>query len=202
VQPGITGAMVNAFLKKYQRKIGPDPSSINAAMMGGILSNNASGMCCGVKLNSYHTTKYIRFILPDGKKFSTEIKEDYARFEKECIELYQGLIEIREQIKSNATLYHKIRKKYQTKTTIGYSINAFIDYEHPLDILAHLLIGAEGTLAFISEAVLQTVPDYRYKSTGPVIFSKHLCCMPGYRSPYKCRRRNGRADGQGITACC
>ena len=72
VQPGITGAMVNVFLKKYQRKIGPDPSSISAAMMGGILSNNSSGMCCGVKLNSYHTTKYIRFIIPNGNTFSTE----------------------------------------------------------------------------------------------------------------------------------
>ena len=72
VQPGITGAMVNAYLKKHGRKIGPDPSSISAAMMGGILSNNASGMCCGVSMNSYHTTKYIRFILPDGQIFNTE----------------------------------------------------------------------------------------------------------------------------------
>ena len=81
VQPGITGAMVNAYLKKWSRKIGPDPSSINAAMMGGILSNNSSGMCCGVVLNSYHTTRYIRFVLPNGKMFSTESKDDYLRFE-------------------------------------------------------------------------------------------------------------------------
>ena len=66
VQPGITGAMVNAFLKKHGRKIGPDLASVNAAMMGGILSNNASGMCCGVKLNSYQTTEFIRFVLPAG----------------------------------------------------------------------------------------------------------------------------------------
>jgi D-lactate dehydrogenase len=170
VQPGITGAMVNAYLKQYQRKIGPDPSSISAAMMGGILSNNASGMCCGVKLNSYHTTRYIRFVLPDGKTFSTENKEDYTKLEKECGELCQSLIGIQEQIKGDISLYNKIRKKYQTKTTIGYSLNAFVDYEHPLDILAHLLIGAEGTLAFISEAVLQTVPDYRYKSTALLYF--------------------------------
>lgn len=170
VQPGITGAMVNAYLKRYGRKIGPDPSSISAAMMGGILSNNSSGMCCGVKLNSYHTTKYIRFILPDGKMFSTEHKEDYARFEQECVELCQSLTAIREQIKEDSLLYNKIRKKYQTKTTVGYSLNAFVDYEHPLDILAHLLVGAEGTLAFISEAVLQTVPDYRYKLTALLYF--------------------------------
>src|SRR5690242_5630944 len=116
VQPGITGAMVNAYLKQFGRKIGPDPSSISAAMMGGILSNNASGMCCGVKLNSYHTTKYIRFVLPDGRAFSTEIKKDYARFEQECSHLYQRLTEIRKQIKEDISLYNKIRKKYQTKT--------------------------------------------------------------------------------------
>jgi hypothetical protein len=41
-------------------------------------------MCCGVKLNSYHTTKYIRFILPDGNIFSTENSDDYKRFEEKC----------------------------------------------------------------------------------------------------------------------
>ncbi|MCU7548845.1 FAD-binding oxidoreductase [Chitinophagaceae bacterium LB-8] len=172
VQPGITGAMVNAHLKKHSKKIGPDPSSISAAMMGGILSNNASGMCCGVKLNSYHTTQYIRFILPDGRVFSTEKQEDYIRFEKECSEIFQNLTAIRDQITSDQVLYNKIRNKYRTKTTVGYSLNAFIDHEHPLDILAHLLIGAEGTLAFISEAVLHTVPDYPYKSTALLYFAE------------------------------
>lgn len=170
VQPGITGAMVNAYLKKYRRKIGPDPSSISAAMMGGILSNNSSGMCCGVNLNSYHTVKYIRFILPDGKVFSTETTSDYERFERECNELYKSLSAIRDQIAFDKDLTEKIRKKYKTKTTVGYSLNAFIDYTHPLDIFAHLLVGAEGTLAFISEAVMHTVPDYPFKSTALLYF--------------------------------
>jgi D-lactate dehydrogenase len=169
-QPGITGAMVNAYLKPYHRKIGPDPSSISAAMMGGILSNNASGMCCGVKLNSYHTLKYIRFIIPDGKLYSTESPEDYERFEQHSPELFNVLTEIRKKVLTNTALYDKIRKKYQTKTTIGYSLNAFIDFNHPLDILAHILIGAEGTLAFIAESVLHTVPDYPYKSTALLYF--------------------------------
>ncbi len=170
VMPGITGAMVNVHLRKFRRKIGPDPSSINAAMMGGILSNNASGMCCGVNLNSYHTVKYIRFILPSGQTFSTENREDYDRFERECVLLFQSLITIRDQIMSDPVLLAKIRKKYKTKTTIGYSLNAFVDYVHPLDILAHLLIGAEGTIAFIAEAVLHTVPDYPHKSTALLYF--------------------------------
>jgi D-lactate dehydrogenase len=146
--------------------------------MGGILSNNASGMCCGVKLNSYHTTKYIRFILPDGKIFSTEKEGDYLRFKTECNEIYTALTDIRQQILSDQVLYNKIRIKYQTKTTVGYSLNAFIDFEHPLDILAHLLIGAEGTLAYISEAVLHTVPDYPFKSTALLYFpSIYAACQ-------------------------
>lgn len=170
VQPGIIGGMVNLHLKKFRKKIGPDPSSISAAMMGGILSNNASGMCCGVKLNSYHTVKYIRFILPDGKTYSTEVKSDYDRFQRESSDLFNTLEGLRNQIHASEPLFKKIRHKYRTKTTIGYSLNAFIDYEHPLDILAHLLIGAEGTLAFISEAVMNTVPDYPFKSTALLYF--------------------------------
>jgi D-lactate dehydrogenase len=171
VKPGAIGANVNTYLKKYQRKIGPDPASINAAMMGGIISNNASGMCCGVSKNSYHTTKYLRFILPNGKMFTTESPTDYERFKTECADLYDQLKHLRLQILSNPEVYDKIRKKYQTKNTIGYSVNAFIDYEEPMDILAHLLIGAEGTLGFIAEAVLETVNDYPEKLTAMLYFT-------------------------------
>src|ERR1700744_1911487 len=110
VQPGITGAMVNAYLKPYQAQIGPDPASINSAMMGGILSNNSSGMCCGVKLNSYHTIKYIRFVLPDGKTFTTENTEDHQRFEAECAGLCDVISQIKSPITPNTELFDKIRR--------------------------------------------------------------------------------------------
>ncbi|GAB3026618.1 FAD-binding and (Fe-S)-binding domain-containing protein [Niabella terrae] len=170
VQPGITGAMVNAHLRGHGCKIGPDPSSISAAMMGGILSNNASGMCCGVKLNSYHTVRHIRFILPDGHQYNTEHRADYDRFVRDNASLATELRQLREEIKNNPELSERIRYKYQTKNTVGYSLNALLDYEHPLDIFAHLLIGAEGTLAFIAEAVMQTVPDLPHKSTALLYF--------------------------------
>jgi D-lactate dehydrogenase len=170
VQPGVTGAMVNSYLSSFKTKIGPDPASINSAMIGGILSNNSSGMCCGVKLNSYHTVKHIRFILPDGKRFTTENKDDYDRFIAECPQLSEVLKQAKNTIIADSELHDKIRRKYRQKNTVGYSLNALIDFEHPLDILAHLLIGAEGTLAFISEAVLETIPDYKYKSTALLYF--------------------------------
>ena len=170
VEPGITGAMVNARLKSFGRKIGPDPSSISAAMMGGILSNNASGMCCGVKHNSYHTTRSLRFILPDGNTYSTENNGDYERFLRESSQLAGCLLSLKAQIEASPELCSKIRNKYRSKNTVGYSLNAFLDFEHPLDIFSRLLIGAEGTLAFIAEAVLETIPDHPHKATGLLFF--------------------------------
>jgi len=170
VHPGVTGAVVNSELKKYGKKIGPDPASINSAMMGGILSNNASGMCCGVRKNSYHTLKYIKFVLPNGKQYFTENQNDYARFEEENAALYKGILDLKDQITADPAIFELIRNKYKTKNTVGYSVNAFIDYEHPLDILAHVLVGAEGTLGFIAEAVLNTVPDYPLKNTALLYF--------------------------------
>ncbi|MES2419113.1 MAG: FAD-binding and (Fe-S)-binding domain-containing protein [Bacteroidota bacterium] len=170
VQPGVIGAIVNSELRKYGRKIGPDPASISSAMMGGIISNNASGMCCGVSKNSYHTLKYVKFILPNGKVYFTEQPEDYPRFKLECPEIYEQLLSLRNQVRGDEQLYQLIRHKYKTKNTVGYAVNAFIDFEEPLDILAHLLVGAEGTLGFIAEAVLQTVPDYPVKSTALLYF--------------------------------
>ncbi len=170
LEPAVIGAHANIALKKYGRKIGPDPASINACMMGGILSNNASGMCCGVAQNAYHTLKYITFVMPNGLIFNTEKPEDYIRFEKEAADVFHGLAQMRTTILNNTALTARIRQKYKQKNTVGYGINAFVDFEHPLDILAHLIIGGEGTLAFIAEAVLNTVPDLPFKMTGMLYF--------------------------------
>ena len=43
-QPGIVGGFLNNVLKPFGRRIGPDPASIDACMLGGILANNSSGM--------------------------------------------------------------------------------------------------------------------------------------------------------------
>jgi D-lactate dehydrogenase len=170
IVPVNEGAHVNHCLHPYSMKIGPDPASINAAMMGGILSNNSSGMCCGVVHNSYHTLYTIRFILPNGHIYDTAVRDDYIRFQAADMKISDGIESLQKFILSNESLVQKVRSKYRIKNTVGYSINAFIDYKHPLDILAHLLIGAEGTLAFISEAVLTTIPDKPFRATGLLFF--------------------------------
>lgn len=177
VQGGAIGALVNAKLRAFGRKIGPDPSSIQSAMMGGILSNNSSGMCCGVANNAYHTLESIRFILADGTVWDTSLPGEHDRFEEQKSQLSKILSALRTEILQNSALLSRIREKYQQKNTVGYSLNAFVDYERPLDILAHLLIGGEGTLAFISEAVLRTIEDLPYKATSLTFFADaHSAC--------------------------
>ncbi|MGH2566498.1 MAG: FAD-binding oxidoreductase, partial [Ginsengibacter sp.] len=166
VEPSVIGANVNHALKPFGRKIGPDPASINAAMMGGILSNNSSGMCCGVIQNSYHTLNSMTFVLPNGLVFNSELAGDYIRFEKEAPHIFEELKTLRSEILNNPELVNRIRKKYRQKNTVGYCMNAFIDFVHPLDILTHVIVGGEGTLAFIAEAVLNTIPDLPCKMTA------------------------------------
>ena len=170
VQGGAIGGIVNATLRPLGRKIGPDPSSINSAMMGGILSNNSSGMCCGVIHNAYHTLDSIRFILPDGSVWDSSLQNEASRFEAEQASIAATISKLRNEILGSPNLLEKIRRKYKQKNTVGYSLNAFVDYERPLEILSHLLIGGEGTLAFISEAVLRTLPELPEKATSLAFF--------------------------------
>jgi D-lactate dehydrogenase len=170
VQPGIIGGVVNQHLQPFGTKIGPDPASINACMMGGILANNSSGMCCGVVQNAYHTLHSIRFVLPNGLVVDTGRPDAGELLRREAPGLAEGVLELRERVTSNPALRERIRAKYKMKNTTGYSLNAFIDFERPVDILGHLMIGSEGTLGFISEAVLDTVPDHALKYTGLLFF--------------------------------
>ncbi len=141
-EPGVNGAVANKILAPYQRRIGPDPASINAARIGGIVSNNSSGMVCGTELNAYHTLKDIEFILPNGNGYDTSKPGEREKFLQNESNLASGLLGIKTAIESNSSWKGKIREKYRIKNTIGYSMNSFLDYNHPLDIFSHLLVGA------------------------------------------------------------
>ncbi|RPJ78226.1 MAG: FAD-binding oxidoreductase, partial [Acidobacteria bacterium] len=170
VQPGVVGGAVNTRLARYGTKIGPDPASIQACMMGGILANNSSGMCCGVAQNAYHTIESLLLVLPSGTLVDTTVADADARLRAAEPELHEGLAALRREIECRPGVRDRIRAKYLTKNTTGYSLNAFLDYERPVDVLRHLAIGSEGTLAFIASAVLHTVPDRRVKYTGLLLF--------------------------------
>jgi D-lactate dehydrogenase len=170
MQPGITGARVNAMLHRYGRKIGPDPASIIAAMIGGIVANNSSGMCCGTAQNSYHTLESMQYMLSTGTMLDTaHANADDVLHECEP-HVHAGLLALRDEVRSNDDLVATIRRKYRIKNTIGYSLNAFLDEDQPARILARLLVGSEGTLGFIASVTLRTVPDAAIKHTGLIIY--------------------------------
>ena len=169
-EPGLTAHQINTILKKYQTRIGPDPASAIAAMMGGILSNNSSGMQTGTRFNSYHTLSAIEFMLANGHRYHSGVTADRQRFGQEEELLCRGLLEIREQILRNDKIRNRITEKYKIKNVTGYSMNAFLDFEHPMDIFAHLLIGGEGTLGFIVSAELNTLPLLPVYSSAMLYF--------------------------------
>jgi D-lactate dehydrogenase len=169
-QPGVVGAYANAILKRYGRRIGPDPASMDACMMGGILANNSSGMCCGVIENAYRTLHSMTFVLPNGLVIDTGAADAPARLHEGAPEVESGLLELKSRLLADADLTERVRRRYQMKNNNGYLLNAFVDFETPLDILTHLLIGSEGTLGFIAEAVLHTLPDFHLRYTGQLYF--------------------------------
>lgn len=170
LEPGIVGARANIFLAPHGLKIGPDPASIGACMIGGIVANNASGMCCGTAQNSYQTIADIRIVLHDGTILDTADAQSVTAFKKDQPALIQEIESLRDQIKNDETLYHQIKNKFKIKNTTGYSINALVDYEDPIDIIKHLMVGSEGTLAFISNVTFKTVIDEKHKSCSLLIF--------------------------------
>ncbi len=169
-QPGLVGAYINAVLKPHRRRIGPDPASIDACMLGGILANNSSGMCCGVTENAYRTLHSMTFVLPSGLTIDSAGAQAAAQLQEEAPQLTAGLLDLKARLLDDASLAQRVRERYQYKNNNGYLLNAFLDFDSPLDILTHLLIGSEGTLGFIAEAVLHTLPDYPLKYTGQLYF--------------------------------
>ena len=171
--PAIIVNDANKVLNRHDRKIGPDPASQNTCKIGGVISNNSSGMCCGVAQNTYHTMDRLRVVLSDGTVLDSgdpRSRKDFAAARPDIIE---GLTQLAAQTKKDNSLVDIIRRKYQIKNTVGYSLNALIDFTDPIDILTHLMVGAEGTLGFISEITYNTVPDHPHKATALVPFDSN-----------------------------
>ena len=168
---GVIGSDANDLLKPYNRKIGPDPATLATALVGGILNNNSSGMCCGTAQNSYKTIRSIRVVLLDGSILDTSDKKSIDQFLKEKPQMVEDILQLRKEILADEELTHLIHHKYKIKNTTGYGLNSLVDFEDIIDIINHLFIGSEGTLSFVSEIVYNTVEDVPHKGCGLMFFS-------------------------------
>lgn len=171
MQPGLIGSRINKVLAPYGKKLGPDPASINSAMIGGIVMNNASGMNCGIHENSYKTILSARLIFADGTILDTGDDISKKNFKKTHGDFIHQIEEMRDKVRANKTLAERIRYKYSIKNTTGLSINPFIDYNDPFQIIVNLMVGSEGTLAFMSELTMKTVVNHKFKASAMIYFS-------------------------------
>ena len=170
LQPGIVGARVNEILKPYGRVFPPDPASIGSAMVGGIVINNASGMNCGVHANSDRMMVSARIILTDGTVLDTSSEESKEAFRKSHPEFLKKIEALRDKVRADEALASRIRTKYSIKNVTGLNLRPLIAYDDPFDIIAHSMVGSEGTLAFLSEVTMKTLIDYKFKASAMVYF--------------------------------
>ncbi len=169
-QPGVTLARLNGHLARRGRKVGPDPASMVASTVGGAVSNNSSGMTCGTQLNSYRTIRSAKLAFADGQILDTSRPDSDFELKRIRPDIYGLLESTRDHIRGNPDLKKRIEQLFTLKNTMGYSLNAFLDFDAPVDILLRLLVGAEGTLAFLGQVELATVETYAHRSANLLLF--------------------------------
>ncbi|MDL5155750.1 FAD-binding and (Fe-S)-binding domain-containing protein [Actinomycetospora termitidis] len=171
LQPGLTVNEVNARLAPYGRKIGPDPASSAACTIGGVVANNSSGMSCGTEFNTYSTLRSMTFVLASGTVIDTGKPDADDELRHRERDLYEGLARLTRRVRDDAHSVERLRHLFSMKNTMGYGLNSFLDFERPIDVLAHLLVGSEGTLGFVADVVLETLPILPHAATSMLVFA-------------------------------
>lgn len=177
VGPGATVRQVNTRLARYRRKLGPDPASEIACTIGGVVANNSSGMACGITENSYQTITSMVVVLPSGTVLDTGRADaaDVLRAAEPA--LFAGLSSLRERLLAAPENVAFLRQQFSMKNTMGYGLNALLDFDDPVRILEHLLIGSEGTLGFVAEARFRTIEVRPAIATGLLVFETLSAAM-------------------------
>ncbi|HOA87848.1 MAG TPA: FAD-binding and (Fe-S)-binding domain-containing protein [Propioniciclava tarda] len=171
-EPGATVRSVNVALAPYGRALGPDPASEVACTIGGVVANNSSGMACGTTRNTYRTLAGIEVVLLSGTRIDTAAPDADVHLRHSEPALFEGLLRLRDRVRGNPDSMRIIAHQFSMKNTMGYGINAFVDFDSPADILAHLMVGSEGTLGFILAATFDTIPAYKQLATSLLVFDR------------------------------
>ena len=158
VRPGVILGHASAYLRKHGRRLGPDPASIDACTIGGVVANNAGGMRCTIERDSYHTVRSMTLVLASGTVIDTAQADAEAAFMRAEPDLARGLLELRAELIADRALAERVRHKFSIRNTTGYRLDALLDADTPLEIFRRLVVGSEGTLAFMGEVVIDTLP--------------------------------------------
>ncbi|MGR9466610.1 FAD-binding and (Fe-S)-binding domain-containing protein [Rhizobium leguminosarum] len=181
-RPGMILGHINSLLQRHGRRLGPDPASSHACTIGGVIANNSGGMRCTVQKDAYHTVSALTFVTPSGAVIDTSSPDAEIEFAVAEPRLAEGLLDLRRELLADPALADRVRRKYAIRNTHGLRLCALLDGETPLEIFRRLLVGSEGTLAFIAEAVVETIPAPRVTSVAwiPVpTIDEAIALVPG-----------------------
>jgi len=168
IQPGVVLDELNMYLETYGLFFGPETSTSNRCMMGGMLGNNSCGSHLPIYGSTREHTLEVKALLSDGSE--VHFKElNKSEFEDKChLDNLEGSIyrDIKKMLK-NPENQEQIRKEFPNpdipRRNTGYAIDilletdVFSDNSAPFN-MAKLIAGSEGTLAFIIEIKLNLVP--------------------------------------------
>ncbi len=169
VQPGVIRDELNMFLKPHGLQFGPETSTSNRAMIGGMVGNNS----CGSNSVIYGTTRdhllEVKALLSDGTEAVFHALPQ-ADFETKCqsenkleAAIYQNIKEILSDPKNLLEIQSEFPAPSVTRRNTGYALDSLAQLEpfHPGGSpfnFCRLIAGSEGTLAFITEVKLNLLP--------------------------------------------
>lgn len=161
VQPGVIRDDLNAYLKEFGLMFGPETSTANRAMIGGMVGNNSCGLHSIVWGAVRNHLMEASVILSDGSSavlddtfLDTEITNPLLQ------QIRQRLLELLGNADNQATIKNNFPKKTVVRRNTGYALDALLDMQ-PFDNagkkfnLSKLIAGSEGTLAIITEVKLR-----------------------------------------------
>ena len=168
VQPGVVRDELNLFLKPYGLFFGPETSTANRAMIGGMVGNNSCGSNSVVYGSTREHLLEVKTILSDGSEAEfKQMSNDEFHTECEGDSLKSGIYKKVRSLLSNYENQLEIRKEFPKKSierrNTGYAVDVLLESSPftaggPDFNFCKLIAGSEGTLAFITEIKLNLVP--------------------------------------------
>jgi len=168
VQPGVIRDELNMFLKPHKLFFGPETSTANRAMMGGMVGNNSCGSNSVVYRSTREHLLEIKALLHDGSEAefkSLNIDEFHKKCESDGIEgnIYKTVRSLLSNYDTQVEIRKEFPKRSVERRNTGYAVDVLLETAPftagAIDFnFCSLIAGSEGTLAFITEIKLNVVP--------------------------------------------